>query len=111
MKLKEQVKIYLEENPRARERRVRANTVWEILKDRFQLEQLGENMMIDKRFFIDEAFTEIQNINRVVRKVQQDYPELRGRDYEDKYILEKNYQSNLGYEGRYYQDLKFFKNL
>ena len=105
MKLKEQIKEYLEDEPKARERRWRSRVVWNILNAKYHKE------IISRDFFINEAFKEIQNINRLIRKIQQDYPELQGKDYEDKYVLEKNYQSDLGYEGKYYQDLKFFNNL
>ena len=91
---------YLEAEPKARERKVRARAVFRILQRKYpNLEAITIDNCAD---FIPEA----ESINRMIRKVQSEREELRGFDYGDKTELSQNYQLNvLNYEPGYYQDV------
>ncbi len=100
MTLKEQVKELLVNQPLARERRNRARAVWKILEIRHACTEIGK----DK--FLDPYFTEIQTINRLILNIQQYEPDLRGKDYADKKILEQEKMLELGYSPGHFQDVK-----
>lgn len=99
MTLKQQIKFYLEVEPRARERRNRYRTIWNIMEERYHRDSWN------KDFFI-EVGSEILSITRLINKVQEENSELQGEDYKDKNRLEQEVQVDLGYTPGYKQDLK-----
>lgn len=99
MKIKNEVKTLLKNQPLARERHYRARAVWAILFKRHGYDT------INKQVFC-ELFAEIASIDRWIRKVQEEDETLRGDDYGDKKILEQEKMLELGYEVGYYNDMK-----
>lgn len=51
------------------------------------------------------------SLDRAWRKALQDNPSLRGKDYDDKVVLEQEKQLDLGYTPGYEADLKANKKL
>lgn len=88
--MKKYLEHYLEDEPKARERknknRALANAVIRI----HGLEVTKEKMT--------EVVSAILHGDRMWRKILEERPELRGSDYGDKEILEQEKQIELGYE-------------
>lgn len=98
--LEKTIKAYLEQEPRARERRFRNRTVWNILQKLHRFETL------DKDTFC-KLYTKFDSVRRLICKVQEENENLRGQDYSpDKDILEQEKMLELGYQVRHYQDVK-----
>ena len=99
--LEKLVTQYLEAQPKARERRLRSRAIFRILQQKYpNLEAITIDNCMD---FLPEA----ESINRMVRKVQAEREDLRGKDYDEngsKQMLEENYQLAIGYEPNYYRD-------
>jgi hypothetical protein len=97
MKLYDQVKSYLEREPRARERRNKDNGLVNVLIERYPaLENIDKKILIDFVKDYDSA-------NRYWRLILKEREDLRGKDYKDKEYLSQDFQSNLGYESGYNQ--------
>ena len=101
--LKSIVKKYLEDNPTARERKMRNLAVWQIMvtsNDRVS------DTVISKTDFITFAFKSALSINRIINHTQQHYPELRGNDYGDKKKLQQKAMVDLDYSPGIDQQIK-----
>lgn len=94
-----EVKNLLEARPDLRERRHRYKAIWNLLYNKYHKDTWGA-----QTFLI--VGPEILSYTREFCKVQADNKELRGRDYNDKEMLEQEVQVNLGYTPGYHQDLK-----
>ncbi len=92
MSIKDLTKECLEKVPASRERKNRSKLVWWVL----QRETNGFDSM-NKELFC-ELFTKGESISRWARKLQEENPELRGTDYEEKERLEQEKQEELGYQ-------------
>lgn len=100
MTLKQEVLKMLESYEPSRERVNRARSVWYILSNRTHKE------ILTKEDFL-KHFKDIQSINRIILWHQQHNPNLRGKDYGDKDVLEQETMMDLGYEpGHNYYDKK-----
>ena len=82
----------------SRERSNRARAVWYILTNRTCKDT------ITKEDFL-KHFSHITSINRIILWHQQYNPQLRGKDYDDKQVLEEEVKLDLGYQlgHRYYE--------
>ncbi len=92
MTIKETIKTFLEDEPRARLRVNRYRTIATIMLRAKGLPQTKEALM--------EYLERAESINRLIRMTQQEYPELRDpTDNEDTVkALEQKVQLDLGYE-------------
>ena len=97
------LKDYLEQEPRARERRNRNRAIANVLIN-------THNLSLDKSL-VETLVAESLTLDRTWRKLLQDNPHLRGTDYKDKDALEQERQISLGYEVNYQQDIKTLKKL
>ena len=93
--MKQQLKQFLEQHPKARERKHKNNAIAYFLRrdypalDEIPINTLGE-------------FVQAYNTaDRMWRKLLDENEGLRGSDYEKKTQLSQNYQRNLGYEPGY----------
>lgn len=96
----EELKRYLEEEPRARERSQKDRGIVNVLLKRYpDLASLDKTMLT-------EFVREHNNMDRSWRKILEENPSLRGSDYNEKTKLEQQKQIELGYEPGYNQDLQ-----
>lgn len=96
----DELKNYLQKQPLARERVNKDRAIVNLLLERYP--RLAD---IDKLILID--FVKDHNsYDRAWRLVTAENPELRGKDYKDKRILEERKKLELGYTPTYYQDVK-----
>lgn len=103
---KQKVEHYLEIEPKARERRNKDRALVNLLlKENYVVSDLISRNLITKERLIDFCH-EFTNFDRCWRKVTEEREDLRGGDYDEKTVLEQRAQINLGYEPRYYQDIK-----
>lgn len=101
--LKSIVKKYLEDNPTARERKMRNLAVWQIM---VTSNNRVSDTVISKTDFITFAFKSALSINRIINHTQQHYPELRGKDYGDKKKLQQKAMVDLDYSPGIDQQIK-----
>lgn len=83
MTLRENVERYLENEPRARERKLRSRAVVNILLEFYPGLTGHKDTLI-------EFCKDYETATRVWRDVLQFRPDLRGSDYGDKKVLEQN---------------------
>lgn len=112
--VKKKVNDYLKNETLFRERKNKYKGIVNLLmRDHTILnalvEEYGDNGEGKKR--VINLFIEFMTMNRWWNKLLKDNPELRGKDYNDKIILEQQKQIELGYEAGYYQDIKRLKKL
>ena len=93
------LKKYLEIEPKARERSNKNRAIGNLLIENYFLK-------IDKAT-MQEIVGEVLSLDRQWRKLLEENPELRGKDYDDKDKLSQEKQVSLGYESGFNQ----FKNL
>lgn len=100
------LKHYLEDNPRARERRNKVRCISNIMRKYHpSLKDFPNELM-------EEIVDEIIAYERYWRKILVDNPELQGTDYNTKKIMVQKKQIELGYESGYNQLTDdFVKNL
>ena len=96
----ERIKNYLIAEPRARERTLhQRGMVNLLLEDYPELQEIPKDKLVD--FCHD-----FESYCRIWRKVLSENPELRGKDYDTKEIIEQEYQMKIGYEPNYNLKLK-----
>lgn len=90
--IKERIHTYLSEEPRARLRVNRFRTIANLI--------IEENGLPTSKESLIDALHSAESINRIIRQVQQENPELRDfTDKEDtKEILEQSKMLDLGYQ-------------
>jgi len=89
---------YLKEAPPFRERANKNKGIANMITKKY-----GVQFPFDKR---NDIIADILSFDRAWRKALEENPELQGTDYNDKERLEQQKQIQLGYEPRYYQDIK-----
>lgn len=98
MDTKTQVIKYLETEPKFRERSAKLRGIADLLIKNYNLD-------IDRRKLAD-ILRDAESMNRYHRQILQDYPDLRGNDYETGEIVSQDYQQKIGYEVGHREDLK-----
>lgn len=96
----ERIKNYLLGEPRARERTLHQRGMVNLL-----LESYPEMKSISKEKLVDFCH-DFESHCRIWRKVLEENPELRGKDYDTKERVEQEYMLNLGYQPGYHNDIK-----
>lgn len=94
------VRAYLEEEPRARERRNKDRALVNLL-----IRKYPQLSCIEKST-LTEIVLDYNNADRYWRKTLHEYPHLRGKDYGTKDIVEQRKELALGYEVGYSIDVK-----
>jgi len=98
MTLKDKTETLLEQNPRLRERRYR---LYELAR------YLAEKYHIDRETrIVEEVIKEAADMDRYCRMIQNDREDLQGNDYNTKRATEEKKELELGYEPRYFEDIK-----
>jgi hypothetical protein len=101
----EEIKNYLEKEPRSRERSLHQRGMVNLLLDKYpDLFPVPKDKLVD--FCHD-----FESYCRIWRKVLSENENLRGQDYETKQIMEQEYQIGLGYEAHHFEDIKTLKML
>lgn len=90
MKLSEKLQKYLEVQPLARERKSKNRAIGNLLIEQYDLTLSKESMEILVR--------DILSLDRSWRKILEENPELRGKDYSQKDECEHKKLKELGYE-------------
>ena len=85
--------------PWTRERKNRYKVIWKVIHDKYHKDMLGQ-----ETFLI--VGPEINSINRWITKHQADDKTLRGKDYDDKYVLVQKKMLDLGYNPGHFVDIK-----
>lgn len=88
--IKNTLEKYLEAEPRARERANKNRAIGNVIIRKYALE-MDKDVMAD-------IVGEILTADRAWRQILEQQPDLRGSDYNDKDLLEKEAQLNLGYK-------------
>ena len=97
MSIKQQVKDYLESEPRARERREKDRALVNLLLKRHPKLQ---NALEQREMTKDDLIAIVQDfdsLNRFWRMILKECPGLRGQDYNDKDDLESDHLKLIGY--------------
>jgi hypothetical protein len=89
MKLSEKLHKYLEVQPLARERKSKNRAIGNLLIETYDLALSKESMEI--------VVKDILSLDRSWRKILEENPELRGKDYGEKDELEHRKLKELGY--------------
>lgn len=103
VKTEDEVANHLTLNPSARERKNKNRFIASLLIDKHHLD-----ISLDK---LTTVITQAATYDRSWRKVLEENPHLRGKDYDQKVILEQQAQLELGYTPHYSEDLKKLKTL
>jgi hypothetical protein len=96
--MRKRLEHYLEQQPKARERKNKYRALGNILLEKYKVE-LSKEMM-------ENIVYDAVSGDRHWRKILEERPELRGTDYSEKEVLEQQKQIELGYEVGYYRDSK-----
>jgi len=100
MKLEDKLKLYIEKEPRARERRNKVRAIANFMKQNHPaIENLSTELLTS---FVDE----IVALERYWRKILLENPNLRGADYDTKQKVVQEKQIKLGYQGGYHTKFK-----
>lgn len=94
------VKKYLQEEPRARERKNKNRAILNIVAKKYGLqfdEQGSLELKISKDRMAD-LVSDVLTFDRAWRKCLEKFSDLRGNDYRHKKKLEEVYQKDLGYK-------------
>ena len=103
--LRREIEEYLEDEPRARERRFKDRALVNILlKKHPALSRVPKEVLIG-------LVQDFNSLDRYWRMILMERPELRGVDYEDKVRYEQEKELGLGYEPRYRQNISSTKFL
>jgi hypothetical protein len=105
MTTKTLVTQYLEATPLARERKNRSRAIWRILQAKYH-----DFDTIDLDHFLMWQ-PEMESISRLIRQIQEERTDLRGKDYGDKVTLEQSTMLSLGYSPNYHADIKKLQTL
>lgn len=84
-----EIKQLLEKYPKARERRFKNDALGWIIKEKYGLKIRTDRMA--------DIVGDVLNFDRSWRRCLEIFPELRGKDYNSKDKLEREYQKSLGY--------------
>jgi len=103
----EEVKSKLIKHPEYRERHKKAEFVARWLRLKYPT-ILGS---IERLKTIEDMVDEVINVERYWRKVLQEHPELRGKDYQSKKAVEEEKMLELGYHPFHHTDIKKGKTL
>jgi hypothetical protein len=93
----------LEAKESTRERKNKNKVIAYVLSKEFQID-----LPLDK---LESVVKRVNTLDREWRKLLQDNPELRGKDYADKKILEQEKELELGYIPGHEQDVKKLKQV
>lgn len=96
MSLKTLVKSYLEEQPLFRERKNKDRGIVNLLINRYGLQHAIERGEITKDRIVS-LVQDYATMDRQWRKTLEEYPEMRGNDYDEKDQLEYAKMAELGY--------------
>lgn len=107
---KKKIHSYLLEDARFRERLNKNKGICNLLYKQFP--ETLKSFENNREKLID-VLVAYASMNRWWSRLLQDefHPELRGKDYNDKYILRQEKQQELGYEFGYYQDKKLLSKI
>ena len=106
MKTKDLVTKYLDEQPLFRERRNKDRGIVNILISRhYKLGEVIRTGVISKEF-VTEMMQEYASMDRYWRLTLKGRPDLRGKDYEDKHVLEQDREIDLGYVPGHHADVR-----
>lgn len=94
---------YLKGDPRFRERKNKNVGIANLIMRKYGIE-----LPRDKR---NDIIGDILTADRSWRKHTNENPELRGKDYDEKEVLEQKAEINLGYTPGHEEDLKKLKTL
>lgn len=100
----DEIKNYCEKEPKARERRNRDRAMVNLLLKKYP-------EMLPLKDKIINICHDFESYSRIWRKVLEECPELRGKDYETKREMVEKHQIELGYENNYHQNQKLLKDL
>lgn len=103
----DEVKAKLIKYPEYRERRKKAEFVARWLHNKYPT-LLGN---VEKIKTIEDMVDEVINVERYWRKVLQEHPELRGKDYQSKRVVEEEKMLELDYHPFHHTDTKKLKTL
>jgi len=95
----DQIKKYIEKNVSARERRNKNKFIAWFLFNKYKL----QDNKLDQDT-LEELIVMASDCDRYWRKVLQECPDLRGKDYMDKVVIAQEKQIELGYEPGYYKN-------
>ena len=95
--LTEEIKDYLEAEPLARERANKDKAIVNVLLRRNPMLKKCIDMDLISRNMLVSLVQDHNSMDRAWRKILQDSPHLRGKDYENKEELERDAQAQLGY--------------
>ena len=96
--LQGQLHDYLKAEPRARERSLKDRAIVNLLNQTYKALDTKESRI---------AFVQDYNsLDRYWRLLTARHPELRGKDYDTKQIVEQRKEIELGYEVGFFRDLK-----
>lgn len=89
-----------------RERQYKNKGIAYLLHEKFpQIREIPSDKLI-------KVLVAYASMNRWWSRILQDFhPELRGKDYNDKYILRQERQQELGYEFGFYQNKKLLEKI
>lgn len=91
---------YLKDEPKFRERCNKDRGIVNLLRDKYpQLIPISKETLTS-------VIQDANSMDRYWRLLTSRYPELRGKDYDTKRVVEERKQISLGYEPHYYQDIK-----
>lgn len=105
--LQQTIYDYLQRQPLFRERKNKDQGIVNVLIDKYPI-----LATIPKRVLVD-VVRDYNSADRYWRLLLDDnhHPELRGKDYDTKQIVEQTKEIELGYETDYDRNLKKFNNL
>lgn len=90
--MKYELKTYLENEPRARERRNKDRAIVNLLLKHYP------SLASVKKEILVEFVKDHNTLDRSWRQLLQEYPRLRGSDYDQKEVLVQQKRIELGYE-------------
>lgn len=94
---RKEVEQYLEREPRARERSAKDRALVNILLARYPGVALGIHWDFYSKEALIALVQDYNSMDRSWRKILEERPDLRGKDYDSKDELEKEAQRELGY--------------
>jgi hypothetical protein len=95
--MENQVLEYLRSEPRFRERHNKDRGIANLLIEKYHLD-------IEKSR-LTAVIQDANSMDRYWRKLTAENPDLRGKDYDTKRIVEERKQMDLGYESGYYSNI------
>lgn len=96
MKYDKDLYNFIKINKKARERFFKNRTI------AFVMQQKYANLKDIPLDRLQDYIKDILTLDRQFRKILEENPDLRGKDYEYKKIAEQEYQIKLGYEAGWY---------